>query len=186
MTLMSISAIFVLFPVGGILPSWIRWSVVTGTLVLLTFIISLPLTGRFFSPVFKGIESILEEIGVYWKDSGLMIKVFLCSTLFHLTLIFINIFIGLALNIRIPFLYYFVFVPLISVLSAIPISFNGIGIREASYIFFLKLTGIDMEKAFAFSLLWFLIVVGASLIGGIIFTFGKFESPRKMLYEEAV
>ncbi len=186
MTLLTISAIFVILPIGNVLPIWIRWTVIIGTIIILSIIILLPLIGRSFSIMFKSISSILKETEVYWKDINLAIKVFLCSIVFHTIVILINILIALSLNIYIPISYYFIFVPLVSFLSAIPISFNGIGIREASYIFFLGFMGVDIEKALAFSILWFIIVVGASLIGGVIFTFGNFESPKRIVYEESV
>ena len=50
-----------------------------------------------------------------------------------------------------------------------PISLNGVGLREGGYLYLLGLIGINSEKGIAFGLLLFLVVVADSLIGGLVF-----------------
>ncbi len=56
---------------------------------------------------------------------------------------------------------------------AIPVSFNGIGLREGGYLFLLQLIEVVTEKALAFGLLWFVIVVLDGMIGGVVFILRK-------------
>jgi len=56
---------------------------------------------------------------------------------------------------------------------AIPFSFNGIGLREGGYLFLLQLIEVGTEKALAFGLLWFVIVVLDGMIGGVVFILRK-------------
>ncbi|MCK4822914.1 flippase-like domain-containing protein, partial [bacterium] len=66
-------------------------------------------------------------------------------------------------------LYFFLFVPIISVLTMLPISLNGIGIREGAFVFFFTKVGISSAQALSMSILTYTIVLLASLIGGLIY-----------------
>lgn len=72
-----------------------------------------------------------------------------------------------ALDLRIAFLYFFLFNPLIAFVLLLPISFNGLGPKEATAVFFFGLVGVPSESALALSLLFHAIVVLASLPGGV-------------------
>ncbi len=73
-----------------------------------------------------------------------------------------------ALGLDIPLLYFFLFNPLVTVVLLIPISFNGLGTKEATTVFFFGLIGVPSESAFALSLLFHAIIVVSSLPGGIL------------------
>jgi uncharacterized membrane protein YbhN (UPF0104 family) len=64
---------------------------------------------------------------------------------------------------------YLVLIPAIGLISMIPLSVNGAGWREASYILLFQSVGAETHQAAALSLLWLGIVVVTSLPGGIIY-----------------
>jgi hypothetical protein len=68
----------------------------------------------------------------------------------------------------VPLFYFLLFNPLIAFVLLIPISFNGLGAKEAAVVFFFGLVGVPNEAAFSMSLLFHLIVVLTSLPGGIL------------------
>lgn len=72
-----------------------------------------------------------------------------------------------ALDLQISMLYFFLFNPLIAFVLLLPISFNGLGPKEATAVFFFGLVGVPGESAFALSLLFHAIVVLTSLPGGV-------------------
>jgi hypothetical protein len=74
-----------------------------------------------------------------------------------------------AVGLEIPWSYGFILYPLVGIFSALPISFNGIGLREGGYLFLLTQIGVSSEKAIAVGLLWFLVIVLDSLIGGVLY-----------------
>jgi uncharacterized membrane protein YbhN (UPF0104 family) len=78
-----------------------------------------------------------------------------------------------------PLLFYFAAFPLVAIPTILPISFNGIGIREGGFIYFLGLKGISAEKALTLSLSVFAIHVAAGLLGGIAYSFGFHKKPLK-------
>ncbi|UCD06331.1 MAG: flippase-like domain-containing protein [candidate division WOR-3 bacterium] len=66
---------------------------------------------------------------------------------------------------------FFIYVPIINVISMIPVSLNGLGIRENSYVLLFSRVGLEGEVALAMSLLSFFIIFVYSLIGGVLFVF---------------
>lgn len=103
------------------------------------------------------------------------------SLVIHFIKTWIQILLGRALGLEIPWSYSFILYPLVSVFSALPISFNGIGLREGGYLFLLQRVGVESEKAIAFGLLWFIIVALDSLVGGTIFILSKSPKPSDMI-----
>ena len=75
--------------------------------------------------------------------------------------------IGWDLNLNITQSSYLVLYPAAAILASLPVSLNGLGIREWAYVFFLGLAGIDSSVAFIFALYWGMILLASSLIGGI-------------------
>ncbi len=87
----------------------------------------------------------------------------------------INFFIFKSTGINISFFNLVVLLPAITILSLVPLTLNGLGLREFAYIYFFGLVNIKGEEALTISLLFFFISVIASLSGGILFLFIKRE-----------
>jgi uncharacterized protein (TIRG00374 family) len=64
---------------------------------------------------------------------------------------------------------YMVFIPAIGLIGMIPLSVNGAGWREASYILLFQSVGAKPHEAATLSLLWLGIMVITSLPGGIVY-----------------
>jgi glycosyltransferase 2 family protein len=73
-----------------------------------------------------------------------------------------------ALRLPVPLWYLILFIPLVHILSALPVSFGGIGVRESSYVVFLALIGIGRHQALAFGFLWSALVLGGGMVGGVV------------------
>jgi uncharacterized membrane protein YbhN (UPF0104 family) len=74
-----------------------------------------------------------------------------------------------ALGLQVPLLYFFLFVPLLAVIVSLPISFNGIGVREGAGIVLFGLVGVGRAQAFSFQFLTYLVMVAVSMLGGLVF-----------------
>ena len=66
---------------------------------------------------------------------------------------------------------------MVGTFAAIPISVNGLGLREGGYVFLLAVIGIGAEKSVAFGILLFLIVALDSLVGGLLFLLQRSPKP---------
>jgi hypothetical protein len=118
----------------------------------------------------------LDSMAAYRRGPRVIARVMAISFVFQFTIVVAVAMLGAALGLRIPFLYYCVFVPLISLLEAIPISIYGLGLRDTGYVLFLTQVGHTRGEAAALSLLY----VSASLVyasvGGLIWAFRRGRS----------
>jgi len=68
-----------------------------------------------------------------------------------------------ALNLSIPFIYFLLIIPLVQLISRIPISFEGIGVNEGLLVYFFTLLGLSKTGAFTIGLLGHIAIVIATL-----------------------
>lgn len=86
--------------------------------------------------------------------------------------------IGVGLDAPVPVGYYFVFVPMVSLLTLLPVSVNGMGVREGGVALFLAhLPGVPEGTAVTLAFLWFASGAAVSLVGGAVYLFGAFPKP---------
>ena len=83
--------------------------------------------------------------------------------------VFTNYFLARSLAIDIPLGFFFYFVPIILLLGLAP-SVNGIGVREAAYLFYLT-SFASADKALALSLFTSFFMIFVGIVGGILYAF---------------
>jgi glycosyltransferase 2 family protein len=104
----------------------------------------------------------------YMTDLRLVGPVFLLAVAVQLVaLILVVWLLGKALEIRVPLLFHLIAVPIIELIALVPVSFNGIGLRESAYVLLYAQAGVAPEAALALSLAWTLLLFGFSLIGSL-------------------
>jgi len=86
---------------------------------------------------------------------------------------------AIALRLEIPFSYFLIFVPVITLISMIPVSLNGMGLREYAFMSLFTAIGVSSESCFALGLLSSLMIVLTSLPGGVIYIFFKNKVDRR-------
>jgi uncharacterized protein (TIRG00374 family) len=76
-----------------------------------------------------------------------------------------------AMGLPIAPIYFFLFVPVIAIFIALPISIGGLGVREGLgiYLFRKAVPAVTSEQAFTMGLLAYLVGVVVSLAGGVIY-----------------
>lgn len=98
------------------------------------------------------------------------IKALLMACLGQITFILSFYLISKALHQDIEPIYFFVFVPLICIASAVP-SIGGLGVREFGAASLFATVGVAKEIAVSMSLISFFFMVLVGLIGGVIYVF---------------
>ncbi len=111
----------------------------------------------------------LDSLAGYHADRKLVAVVFVLSLVFQMIAITTIFLISQALNWSVPFIFFCIFVPLITLGEALPISIFGIGVRDSLYVFFFVQGGATREEALAMALVYVLITLVYSLVGGVIF-----------------
>ena len=142
----------------------------------------------FFSPLFGEIVRIFkflpgkiyskfEEMEESVKDvrskERTLLKITFLSLLLQINVIIHYYLIGLAINLKIPFFDYFVFIPIILIILILPVSINGIGLRDISLVEAFKNFGVPASAAVAFSTIDLIFMILLGIIGGLIFAFRK-------------
>jgi hypothetical protein len=74
-----------------------------------------------------------------------------------------------ALSLAVPLSAVAVFVPLVSLAGMVPVSVNGLGVREALYILLFGQIGVSPESSVSLALVYLAVTVVASLPGGLVY-----------------
>ncbi|HEY9897913.1 MAG TPA: lysylphosphatidylglycerol synthase transmembrane domain-containing protein [Pantanalinema sp.] len=90
---------------------------------------------------------------------GLAIAIQYLNAVMHFFLI-------LAIGRSVPLAYVLAFVPVMVLLTSLPLSVNGIGIRESSLVFFLGRVGVGSPEALAVGVLSLAMLLLAGAVGG--------------------
>lgn len=120
-------------------------------------------------PKYHIVERLFIDIMKLWKNKRYFIVSTIITILFQFLTISNSYFASLALNLDIHFVYFVIIVPIVALLTMIPISFSGSGIREASYLSFLAFLGIAPERLVLVPLILFFTLIILGGIGGIFY-----------------
>jgi uncharacterized protein (TIRG00374 family) len=131
----------------------------------------------------RSLEKVVLTVGNYRRNRFMWwIAIGVLSLLFQVGMAWINQLLFLSLGIHLPWLELLMIITLISVITMLPVSVNGIGVREGCYVFFFKELGVSSEIAVSVSLLFFFLVTISSLAGGLFWMSergNKHEAVRK-------
>ena len=92
--------------------------------------------------------------------------------------------IAVALGIKTDIIYFFIFFPLIGAITLLPISIGGLGLRDATTIYFFAKAGMAKDAAFAISIMVFFYTLLLGALGGIIYVFTLHS--RRVQYHKTV
>jgi uncharacterized protein (TIRG00374 family) len=95
----------------------------------------------------------------------------------HAVLIVFYIAIVRSMSIPVPAGHVAVLIPMSFIVQAVPISFNGLGVREATFSIYFARLGVPLESALAVSFTSVLIAVLMSLAGAIVYVLRRPASP---------
>jgi uncharacterized protein (TIRG00374 family) len=115
------------------------------------------------------LDELSRHVAGYRGERGLFARLFVVAALIQVSRVAVHALVARALAIDVPWIYFFLFVPLLGVIVSLPISFNGIGVREGAGVVLFGLVGVDRAHAFSLQFLTYLVAVAVSLLGGMIF-----------------
>ncbi len=120
---------------------------------------------RRLQPIAQRIYDALQIYRHSYRALAINLALSVCSVI---VTTFVWYVVALALGVSASLFYFFLFNPLIAFVLLIPISFNGLGPKEATAVFFFGLVGVPGELALSMSLVFHLIVLLTSLPGGVL------------------
>lgn len=115
------------------------------------------------------IKNMHQEIHLFRNHKRLIILNLFTSFIIQLIGPISVYFIGLSLGIKVDFIYFVIFLPIISAITLIPIALGGLGLREGLFVVYFAKAGVVKQLALAMSLLSFSFFVFYGAIGGLIY-----------------
>jgi len=109
-------------------------------------------------------------MAIFPRDPKTLIIITTLSIVFHLVQISLHAVMAAGMGIEISFTTLLLVIPFVNIVCSLPISWNGLGVREKAYTYFLATAPaiVSYEQAVAFGAIWLLAVTVSSAIGGIV------------------
>jgi len=142
------------------------------SLLILVSLTGLPMLQKAVSRLWPRLSRHLEGLFILWRQPRRLLYVLGLSFCLQALGMGAVALLGAGIGIRLPISFYFASLPLVGIITLIPVSFNGIGIREGAFVYFFGLKGIAAEPAFGLGLLFFSVQLGLSLLGGVAYAGG--------------
>ena len=114
-------------------------------------------------------DKILDVFSVYRGQRNLLLWALLLSLMLQCVVVGHYYVVGLALGFDVPFYGYAYIVPIAIVIMMLPISINGIGVRESTFALLLATYGVQSSEALAYSWVVYGLILIHGLIGGLVF-----------------
>jgi uncharacterized protein (TIRG00374 family) len=100
-----------------------------------------------------------------FEDKKRLYAVFIHSAVIQIVSIVAIYLISEAMCFEVSFFFYIVIIPIINIITILPVTLGGLGLREGTFVFFLAYQGIPPHAAISLSLMSFLLSLIASLTG---------------------
>jgi glycosyltransferase 2 family protein len=120
-------------------------------------------------PLFMKLRSFLDMIPQYFANKHLILKEVSLSLALQFVIVGWVYIVAKALRLSVTFAALSIATPLVTLVSLLPISLGGVGVREAGYVFFLAPFGLTAGEATSLSLVSGLVQMGLRLICGFLF-----------------
>ncbi len=114
---------------------------------------------------FGFIANLYGYFSLYIGKKAVILKTLLLSVLTQTAGITAVYILSMGLSMDVPFITVLVFLPIIILVSFIPISIAGIGLREGAFVFFFSIISVPSEQSLTLSIIWFLSTCAASILG---------------------
>jgi len=134
--------------------------------------------------VFRKAKAFREELYNYRYNVKAIALAALLSAVIFISSIISMYFSFRAVFFHVPVLVLMVYVPLIFALMLLPISINGIGLREGLMFMFLGAWGLNREVLLSSSLLAYAVIYSIYLLGGIVYLFSGIKGVKSVEKEK--
>ncbi|MFH1413892.1 MAG: lysylphosphatidylglycerol synthase transmembrane domain-containing protein [Candidatus Omnitrophota bacterium] len=115
------------------------------------------------------IKNLHQEIHYFRHHEKAVVSSLILSVFIQAVIPLAYFVIALSIGLRLDIIYFFVFFPIIGVITLLPISIGGLGLRDAATIFFFGTVGVSRDLAFAMSLLYVVFIMIYGAVGGLIY-----------------
>jgi uncharacterized membrane protein YbhN (UPF0104 family) len=184
LVLLALACVAMLFcPID--LPRWVPISVYGTGVGALVGLATLPFFAR-WTDRYERTRRLVSGIRLYFTNTRLMVSSTALSIFVQAANVGVVWLVGLAIGAEVPASYYWVLVPMVTLLTLLPVSLNGMGVREGGMVLFLAPLGIEKETAIMLAFLWFLVFTTTSVAGGVIYLLGGYHMPEESTHDGSI
>lgn len=119
----------------------------------------------------SGMHSVLRQMHAFKEHKAVIARNVLLSIAIQAVAPAATYLLAISFGLAVNIIYFFLFIPVISAVTLLPISIGGLGVRDYMTILLFTSMGISKHFAFAFSLLGFFFLLVYSALGGLIYVF---------------
>ncbi|HVN29858.1 MAG TPA: lysylphosphatidylglycerol synthase transmembrane domain-containing protein [Candidatus Binataceae bacterium] len=160
----------------------IRSAVAVGAIAVAGYLAS-PLIARIIPMMPRAIHRALGIVVPFFHRPAAVLPAIAISMVFQASLAVCQYILARGLGINLPLSMFLLIVPISGVLAAMPLTLNGLGLRETAYLFLFGMAGVTRDDAIALGLLYFLATMIGGLFGAIAFV--TTEVPHALVHDEA-
>ncbi len=153
-------------------------------LLIMVFLAGIMFSNRFFKAVFGFLPfvkfkdyllKIHQATRSFKHKTDILAGAWCLSVIIQAGLSVLYYFFAQAIGLDMKFIYFLLFVPVITVFSVIPISLGGLGVRDAACVAIFTKAGVAAEKALWLSLSNFSFMLALGVLGGVIYVFNLYR-----------
>jgi hypothetical protein len=164
--LAAFAAIFLNF---APLPSSIITPTVAVGAITLAGFLAAPLVARMIHLMPRPLRRAGGLVAPYLHHPAALLPAIALSIVLQITLAAGVYLLAVGLGMTVPLSLFILCVPIANVFASLPVTMNGLGIRESAYLVLFGAAGMRKEDAIALGLLWFGVTVAGGLTGAIAF-----------------
>jgi glycosyltransferase 2 family protein len=142
--------------------SVIRPTAAVGAAVLAGFLAA-PLLARLIPYLPRPLRRAAGLVAPYMHRPQTLVPAIVLSLTLQVSLAVCQWMLARGLGLTTPLALFMLCVPIANVFASLPLTLNGLGIRESAYLVLFGMTGMAREDAIALGLLWF----AATMLGGL-------------------
>ncbi len=124
---------------------------------------------RLGKAIIRKISTVLEILVQFRSHPWPLIQVIFWGLALQLLFILHYYVLSIAFSLHLRFSFFMVVIPVIFLLSMLPVSINGIGVRENLFVYFFAKVSVSPEKSLALAWMAFVMILFYALIGGVIY-----------------
>lgn len=143
-------------------------TIVVGAISLAAFA-ALPLIGRLAARMQARIAAVAATIAPYLSRPLAMMPAVGLSIALQLSLAVCQWILARGLGLSAPLTLFVLCVPIANVFASLPVTLNGLGVRETAYLMLFGMAGMAKADAIALGLLWFAATALGNLTGVVAF-----------------
>ncbi|MFO0809735.1 MAG: lysylphosphatidylglycerol synthase transmembrane domain-containing protein [Gemmataceae bacterium] len=163
------------------LPAWVELAVAGSAVCAAVGLFLLPMSSRLLARFYR-LQNLAttfhSTLRLYRRDPNLLAGSTVLSIVVQIAGVAQVALLGQAVGIDAPLAVYGVAVPMVALLTLLPVSLSGMGVREAGMLLFLAPAGVPAGPAVAVAFLWFCVQTVGGVVGAGVYLFGRLPRPE--------